>query len=171
MSNFLNLKSFFKFLARNKAYTAINLFGLSVSLMFVILIATYVTGELTTDRYHENVDRTFVLTDGEYMGSACQIGYRLEERYPEIGKVCHVMTRVWDKTPLQKGDASLTANLMLADSTFFDFFSFPLVVRGGVSIPPCRQGIRPSSPSRLPTVILRMKTRWERRSASTTGCR
>lgn len=128
MSNFLNLKSFFKFLGRNKAYTAIDLFGLSVSLMFVILIATYVTSELTTDRYHENVDRTFVMTDGEYMGSAYQIGYRLEERYPEIEKVCHVMTRVWDNTPLRKGDANMTANLMLADSTFFDFFSFPLIV-------------------------------------------
>ena len=127
MSNLLNLKSFFKFLARNKGYTIIDLFGLSVSLMFVILIATYVTSELTTDRYHENVDRTYVLTDGEYMGSAYQIGYRLEERYPEIEKVCHVMTRVFDKTPLQKGDMNLTANLMLADTTFFDFFSFPLV--------------------------------------------
>lgn len=127
MSNILNLKSFFKFLRRNKGYTVIDLFGLSVSLMFVILIATYVTSELMTDRYHENVDRTYVLTDGEYMGSAYQIGYRLEERYPEIEKVCHVMTRSFDKTPLQKGDMNLTANLMLADSTFFDFFSFPLV--------------------------------------------
>lgn len=127
MNNLLNLKSFFKFLGRNKGYTMIDLFGLSVSLMFVILIATYVIGELSTDRYHENVDRTYVLTDGNYVGSAYQIGYRLEERYPEIEKVCHVMTRIFDKTPLQKGDMNLTANLMLADSTFFDFFSFPLV--------------------------------------------
>lgn len=127
MSNLLNLKSFFKFLGRNKGYTAIDLFGLSVSLMFVILIATYVTGELMTDRYHEKADRIYVLGNGEYTGSAYRIGYRLEERYPEIEKVCHVMTRVFDNTPLQKGDVNLTANLMLADTTFFDFFSFPLV--------------------------------------------
>lgn len=66
MSNLLNLKSFFKFLGRNKGYTAIDLFGLSVSLMFVILIATYVTGELMTDRYHEKADRIYVLGNGEY---------------------------------------------------------------------------------------------------------
>lgn len=35
----LNFRSFFNFLGRNKLYAAINIFGLSVSLMFVILIA------------------------------------------------------------------------------------------------------------------------------------
>lgn len=127
MNHLLNLKSFIKFLSRNKSYTAIDLFGLSVSLMFVILIATYVVGELSTDRYHEKGDRISVLTNGQYAGSAYQVGYRLEERYPEIEKVCHVITRVYDNTPLQKGDQNMTADLMLADTTFFDFFSFPLV--------------------------------------------
>ena len=37
MNNLLNIKSFLKFLSRNKGYTAIDVFGLSVSLMFVIL--------------------------------------------------------------------------------------------------------------------------------------
>lgn len=127
MNNILNLKSFVKFLDRNKTYTAIDLFGLSVSLMFVILIATYVVSELSTDRYHEKADRILVLTNGQYVGSAYQIGYRLEERYPEIEKVCHVITRVFDNTPLQKADQNMTANLMLADTTFFDFFSYPLI--------------------------------------------
>ena len=57
MSNLLDIKSFLKFLSRNKGYTAIDVFGLSVSLMFVILIAVYVeyrqtTGELRPDRCH-----------------------------------------------------------------------------------------------------------------------
>lgn len=127
MSNILNFKSFFKFLERNKTYTIIELFGLSVSLMFVILIAAYVMGELSTDRYHEHVDHIYALTDGEASGSAYQIGYRLEERYPEIEKVCHVITRVFDNFTLQNGENRLTAKLMLADTTFFDFFNFPLV--------------------------------------------
>nr|WP_129733017.1 ABC transporter permease [Parabacteroides goldsteinii] len=127
MNNLLNFKSFFNFLGRNKAYTAIDLFGLSVSLMFVILIATYVVGELSTDRYHENGDRIYALSDGESTGSAFQIGYRLEEHYPEIEKSCHVFTRVFGDMPIQSGDQKFMANLMLADTTFFDFFSFPLV--------------------------------------------
>ena len=87
MNNVLNFKSFFNFLGRNKGYTAIDLFGLSVSLMFVILIATYVVGELSTDRGNENAARIYAVSDGEDIGSAYQIGYRLEERYPEIETV------------------------------------------------------------------------------------
>lgn len=40
MNNF-NLKSYFTFLSRNKTYTAVNVFGLAVSLMFVIIIGLY----------------------------------------------------------------------------------------------------------------------------------
>lgn len=127
MSNILNFKSFFNFLGRNKAYTAIDLFGLSVSLMFVILIASYVAGELSTDRYHEKAERIYELSNGRDIGSAFEIGYRLEERYPEIEKVCHVFCNIFDHLPIQNGDQTLTVNLMLADTTFFDFFNFPLV--------------------------------------------
>ncbi|WP_337940334.1 FtsX-like permease family protein [Parabacteroides sp.] len=127
MSNILNFKSFFKFLGRNKGYTAIDLFGLSVSLMFVILIATYVVGELSTDRYHEHADRIYVLTDGQTSGAAYPLGTRLEEHYPEIEKVCHTMTRVFENTPIRNGENNVTANMMLADATFFEFFNFPLV--------------------------------------------
>ena len=127
MSNILNFKSFFNFLGRNKAYTAIDLFGLSVSLMFVILIASYVVGELSADRYHEKAERIYELSNGRDIGSAFEIGYRLEERYPEIEKVCHVFCNIFDHLPIQNGDQALTVNLMLADTTFFDFFNFPLV--------------------------------------------
>ena len=127
MSNILNFKSFLNFLGRNKAYTAIDLFGLSVSLMFVILIASYVVGELSTDRYHEKAERIYELSNGRDIGSAFEIGYRLEERYPEIEKVCHVFCNIFDHLPIQNGDQALTVNLMLADTTFFDFFNFPLV--------------------------------------------
>ena len=54
----LNFRSFFNFLGRNKLYAAINIFGLSVSLMFVILIADYTLRQLTCDDYHAKADRT-----------------------------------------------------------------------------------------------------------------
>ena len=47
MNNLLNFKSFLKFLGRNKAYTLIDVFGLSVSLMFVLLIAVYTVQEMS----------------------------------------------------------------------------------------------------------------------------
>ena len=53
MNNLLNIKSFLKFLSRNKGYTAIDVFGLSVSLMFVILIAVYEERDLNIDNSEE----------------------------------------------------------------------------------------------------------------------
>ena len=44
-----NLKSYFTFLSRNKAYTAVNVFGLAVSLTFVIIIGLYTWQEFSID--------------------------------------------------------------------------------------------------------------------------
>ncbi len=69
MANPLNIKSFGKFLGKNKLYTAINIFGLSVSLMFVILIAVCATGELSVDKFHANCDRIYAIGNEEFTGS------------------------------------------------------------------------------------------------------
>ena len=58
MNNLLNIKSFLKFLGKNKAYTVIDVFGLSVSLMFVILISIYTVQELSVDKFQEHGDRS-----------------------------------------------------------------------------------------------------------------
>ncbi len=57
----MNLKSFLKFLSRNKLYTVINVVGLSVSLMFVILIGIYVVQELSVDQFQQDGDRIYIL--------------------------------------------------------------------------------------------------------------
>ena len=46
MGNF-NFKSYFTFLSRNKTYTAVNVFGLAVSLTFVIIIGLYTWQEFS----------------------------------------------------------------------------------------------------------------------------
>ena len=69
MNNLLNIKSFLKFLSRNKGYTAIDVFGLSVSLMFVILIAVYVERELNIDKQQANYDR--IVAIGRVFGIGC----------------------------------------------------------------------------------------------------
>ena len=82
MNNLLNIKSFLKFLSRNKGYTAIDVFGLSVSLMFVILIAVYVERELNIDKQQANYDRIVAVGNEDFLESAVPVSYWLEERYP-----------------------------------------------------------------------------------------
>ena len=59
----MNLKSFLKFLSRNKLYTVINVVGLSVSLMFVILIGIYVVQELSVDQFQQDGNHIYILGD------------------------------------------------------------------------------------------------------------
>ena len=118
MNNLLNIKSFLKFLSRNKGYTAIDVFGLSVSLMFVILIAVYVERELNIDKQQANYDRIVAIGNEEFLESGVPVSYWLEERYPEIEKVCPVITDQGKSKQIFYGDKKLTADLVYADSTF-----------------------------------------------------
>lgn len=126
MKDLFNFKSYFKFLGRNKLYTLIDVFGLSVSLMFVILIAIYTMQELSTDRFQKNEDRTYILGNEENFCSAYRLAYRMQERYPEIEKVCPVATG-WEHYPVVVKEKNLNADLFFADSTFFEVFSFELL--------------------------------------------
>ena len=53
--------SYFTFLSRNKVYTAINVFGLSLSLMFVMLIGVYVWQGYRVDKQHSKAERIYTL--------------------------------------------------------------------------------------------------------------
>ena len=91
MNRLLDFKSFFKFLGRNKAYTFIDVFGLSVSLMFVLLIALYTTQELSTDKQHTKADRIYLVGNDSFLATGAAIPYMIKERYPEVEKVCPVV--------------------------------------------------------------------------------
>ncbi|MDR2914457.1 MAG: FtsX-like permease family protein [Tannerella sp.] len=125
MNNLPNFKSYFKFLSRNKVFTVINVFGLSVSLMFVILIMVYVGQGLSTDRFQKNADRVFVIGSEEGIGFAWRIGEKVAGRYPEIEKMCPVVSE--PDMPVFIGDKKFKANLLITDTTFFDMFTFPLL--------------------------------------------
>lgn len=126
MNNLLNFKSFFKFLSKNKGYTAIDVFGLSVSLMFVMLIAVYTVQELSTDSFHSKADRIYVLGNENGPVTGAAIAYKVKERYPEVEKACPVVSKGFDGMAVVSGEKKLKANLLFADSTFFDLFDFSL---------------------------------------------
>ncbi|WP_162491149.1 ABC transporter permease, partial [Candidatus Symbiothrix dinenymphae] len=125
MNNLFNLSTFFKFLGKNKTYTFIDLFGLAVSLMFVILIAVYTVQELSTDKFHEKGDRIYVLGNQKDLENAYRIADRIQERYPEIEKVCPVIP-FFSNSTVSIADAKLNVQLLFADAGFFNFFRFKL---------------------------------------------
>ncbi|MDD2595641.1 MAG: ABC transporter permease, partial [Bacteroidales bacterium] len=85
------MKTFFKFLGKNKLYTAINLFGLAVSLMFVILIADYGNSMLGIDRFHTNKDRIYLIGNESGYSSNHSVSMQLQGQFPEIEKMCGIV--------------------------------------------------------------------------------
>lgn len=127
MNLLLNWKTYLKFLSRNKGYTAIDLFGLSVSLMFVLVIAVYVWQELSTDQFQEKKERIYVVGNEESPCFGAAIPYMIKERYPEVEKVCPMVFDQTSNTMLESGETRMNADVAFVDSTFFDIFSFRLL--------------------------------------------
>lgn len=126
----LNFRSFFNFLGRNKLYAAINIFGLSVSLMFVILIADYTLRQLTCDDYHTKADRIYVIGSENRITSGYYLQKYLCDRYPEIESTCAVSAsgQCTNATqPVEVGQQKYTATVLFADTTFFRVFDFQLL--------------------------------------------
>ena len=148
------LKGYFKFLSRNKVYTFINIAGLVVSLMFIILMGDYTWRQYSIDSWHENADRIYLTGSDEDFFMWPQAAQEMKEMCPEVEKSCCVMSQngkikrlssesypslledgrvVKEFGEAKYGQREVKAmdddngNIMLADSTFFQFFSFPLL--------------------------------------------
>ena len=128
MPNF-NLKSYFTFLSRNKAYTSVNIFGLAVSLMFVIIIGLYTWQEFGVNRQHSKAERIYNIgirfEDGTKVAN-CHHGVLryLRSHYPEIEMTCGFVTEV---IKVVDRDNMVNIRALATDSTFFDMFDFPLL--------------------------------------------
>lgn len=128
--NTFNFKSYFTFLGRHKAYTAVNIFGFSVSLMFVILIGLYTSQEYSTDSMHSKADRICLIgseSGGDLItGSNHGFMRYLASRYPEIDKMCTVVKE--DDQPVVKPTGEvIRCKFLYTDSTFYQLFDFPII--------------------------------------------
>ena len=126
----MELKSFFRYLGRNKTYTLINVIGFALSLAFVILTMAYTWQESTMDHFHKDADRIYIAVnktaEGWWeAGDALPVTYWYKETFPEVEDVCPVVS-VKDVAVECRGGQQEAVTLFTEDN-FFSFFSFPLV--------------------------------------------
>ena len=114
------MKSYLKFLSRNKLYTAIEAVGLAVSLAFVILIGSYVVQQYEVAHESPRWKRTFVLGTNEFLGLTYWDKEELEMNIPEVEAATH-MTLLWHPV-IQNGDQALLVSGIEADADFFRVF-------------------------------------------------
>lgn len=121
----LNLKTYLKFLSRNKLYTFVSIVGFSISLMFVIILGLYVRQELSTDDFQENKDRIFLMTHDRHPSFGNTVAPYVKHNTPEVESFVRILSS--GVAIGQKGNDKIRAAAIFADSTFFRIFSFPLI--------------------------------------------
>lgn len=129
MGNF-NFKSYFTFLSRNKTYTAVNVFGLAVSLTFVIIIGLYTWQEFSINHQHGKAKRIYSIglnmDDGAWRTANCHhaVLRYLRSQYPEIEQTCGFTA---GSLKLKDNGNFVNLSVLEADSTFFSMFDFPFL--------------------------------------------
>ena len=122
------MKSYLKFLSRNKLYTAIEAVGLAVSLAFVILIGSYVVQQYEVAHESPQWKRTFVLGTDEFLGLTYWDKEELEMNIPEVQAATH-LAMLWQPL-IREGNELLQCAGMEADADFFKVFPEYHLVEG-----------------------------------------
>ena len=121
------MKSYLKFLSRNKLYTDIEFFGLAVSLAFVILIGSYVVQQYAVTRENPDGDRIYL--PGLPGSPGLTYGFpEVVTRIPEIEKVA-MLTPLG--LPYKEGEILYGAGV---DRSFFDLFPNHRFVEGNADM-------------------------------------
>jgi len=126
------LKIALRSIKRNQVISAINLFGLTVGLAVVALIALYVQNELTYDAYHEDSENIYRIDELVECGYnihkyrvCAPMGPYLKKNFPKVIN----QTRVSRPESLifELGQNTFEEELFYADSSFFEMFSFDFI--------------------------------------------
>ena len=121
------MKSYFKFLSRNKLYTAIEAFGLSVALGFVVILGAYAMMEYGVGKGNEKAKEIYAVGSGDYLGMTWGTAQEFFPSIPEIKKWTRVATA--NNIPgFMVGETFFKTGAYCVDPNFFEFFGYD--VRG-----------------------------------------
>jgi putative ABC transport system permease protein len=128
------LTSVSRYVARNKAFTFINVLGLAIGMMACMLITQFVMHEFSYDNFHRYKDRIFRLQLDRYnkgeittrwAAGAMGIGPDVKDNFPEVEEYVR-LTR--DNALFSYGDVFFKEDgVYYATETFFKVFSVPLI--------------------------------------------
>lgn len=128
------IKTSFRNLLKNKAFTIINILGLTLGLVAFLLILFYVSDELSYDRYNINADRIYrINTDIKYGGSTSlfaitppPLAKTLEASLPEVERATQLMQA--SNIQFKKGNQVIPeSKSVYAENGLFNVFTLPMV--------------------------------------------
>jgi putative ABC transport system permease protein len=130
------LKSYIKIawrnLWKNKAFSIINIFGLSIGIAFSLLIGAYVWGELQVNRQLKDADNQYIIQSkwkdpnmGFEFACAAELPKALKENYP--GLVTNYYRFDGMTTNVSGGDKHFRESIQVGDSTLLNMYGFKLL--------------------------------------------
>ena len=115
------MKSYLRFLSRNKLYTAIMAVGLSVSLAFVILMSCFVWQNISVNRHYPDQDRMYAIgTKGSLMSNA-YMAQTMVDAIPELECGTTVLRLSCDPHSID-GNLLKRESYMSIENNFFEMF-------------------------------------------------
>jgi len=121
-------------LAKNKVFTSINVFGLSVSIAIFLSLISYVTYQFSFDKFYPGSEKIYRVNYIEYQErqpvietarSHSRTALLLHEYVPQVEAVCrlyHEKAYVWNEQV-----KLVDQDMMFADSSFFKVFDIKLI--------------------------------------------
>jgi putative ABC transport system permease protein len=129
------LRNYMKVMLRNmmkrKAYSAINIFGLTAGLTFSMLIGVFVWQELNVNHDLKDVDRLYILeqdqdnTSGVRFFAPAELVKTMREQHPLAIENYY---RFWDRNvKVSRDDKHFLIQSIVGDSTLLRMFGFPVL--------------------------------------------
>lgn len=128
------IKTAYRSLEKNKAFTILNVLGLAVGLATCLLIAFYVFDELSYDKYNVNADRIFRINEELKFGgniglnavSPSPFSQLLRTDFPEVEET--VRLQGGHSAYVKKGNENVKEdNIVYADPSLFKVFTLPFI--------------------------------------------
>jgi putative ABC transport system permease protein len=122
-------------LFKHKFYGSINIAGLTIGIASTIFILLYVQDELSFDKQFAGYERIYRVNligriqneDLKMSVSCAPMAAALVADYPEVEHSTRVNALVGEPLIRYKENSLIEKNYMMADSTFFDLFKWPLI--------------------------------------------
>ena len=121
------MKTYLKFLSRNKLYTAIEFIGLSVALAFVIISFCYVVQQYTVTRENPDRERIYAVGESESFLNCYGMKEVIDGKLPEVETVSHF--HLMQDQLINVGEQNFVGKMLVCDVDFFSIF--PVVFKEG----------------------------------------
>ena len=116
------MKSYLKFLSRNKLYTAIEAVGLAVSLAFVILIGSYAWQHWAVTQEHPDREHIYTFNLPDWPGLTFGFAEKLADAVPEVEQTARYCPDI--VTYVHVDDSYVEARAIAVDPSFFQMFPY-----------------------------------------------